>query len=350
MGVALARHDAILREVIEAHGGTVIKSTGDGGYAVFGSAPAAVAACAAAARVFASESWGETGRLRARTGIHSGVAEQRDGDYFGPTLDRASRLMTAAHGEQIVISQRTAELVRDALSDDLMLLDLGEHRFAGLARTERVYQLAVAGLASRFPPLQSRGAFPGALALPAPSFARTDEPIVGRGAEIDRLVGFLGEINEGRRRIALIGGEPGIGKTRLAAELARRARSAGALVLYGRCDEEPTGLYQPFVEALRPAIAACPARASCASACTAWKKNSRGSFRSSPDACRGSPSGAGRSGNRAVPALRRFRHASGRARDVAADGAGHRRHALLRQGDAAAASSRRPRDRRTRGS
>ena len=129
MGAALARHDAILREAVEAHGGTVIKSTGDGGYAVFGSAHTAVATCVAAARALAAEPWGETGRLHARTGIHTGVAEERDGDYFGPTLNRASRLMSAAHGEQIVISQRTSELVRDALSDELMLIDLGEHRF-----------------------------------------------------------------------------------------------------------------------------------------------------------------------------------------------------------------------------
>jgi class 3 adenylate cyclase len=257
MGGALARHDAILREAIESHGGVVIKSTGDGGYAVFGAAPTAVAASVAAARALAGEKWGATGPLRARIGIHTGEAEARDGDYFGTTLNRAARLMAAAHGGQIVLSQLSAELVRDTLPDGLALLDLGEHRFAGLARTDRVYELAIAGLPSLFPPLQSLGAFPGLPALPEPSFARSREHLAGRGVELERLLEVLARADSGDRQVVVIGGDSGIGKTRLAGELARRARADGAVVLYGRCDEEPPCSYQPFVEALRPYIAAC---------------------------------------------------------------------------------------------
>ena len=159
---ALARHDAILRKAIEANRGHVVKSTGDGVYAVFTNPRDAVLAAADAARAFTSEIWGATGPLRARIGIHTGSAEQRDDDYFGPALNRTSRLMAAAHGGQIVLSHVSAQLVRDTLPDGLALLDLGEHRLRGLTNAERVYELAIAGLPSEFPPLQSLDAFLGA--------------------------------------------------------------------------------------------------------------------------------------------------------------------------------------------
>ena len=259
MGAALAEHDAILSAAITAHGGTVVKSMGDGGYAVFASPEAAVAAAASVTREFATRTWPGTGPLRPRIGIHTGEAETRDGDYFGPTLNRASRLMSAAHGGQVVLSSRSADLVRGALADDLMLLDLGEHRFVGLARPEHVYQLAIAGSRRLFPPLASLGAFPGRLDLPLPAFARGEEQLSGRTAELDHLRGVARQAAMGGRRTVVIGGEPGIGKTRLAGELARGATAEHAVVLYGRSDEEPLCAYQPFVEALRPFIAASSA-------------------------------------------------------------------------------------------
>ena len=167
---ALARHDAILRETVEAHDGHVVKSTGDGIHAVFASAPNAVSAATDVARAFSSEMWdAATGPLRVRIGIHTGISDERDGDYFGLALNRASRLMAAAHGGQIVLSRVSADLVRDGLPDDVGLLDLGEHRLRGLERPEQVYELTIAGVTAEFPPLQSLGAFPG-----APGIARTD--------------------------------------------------------------------------------------------------------------------------------------------------------------------------------
>jgi class 3 adenylate cyclase len=251
---ALARHDAILRKSIETHDGYVVKSTGDGVYAVFTEAIAAVVAATDAVRAFLSEVWGSTGPLRARIGIHTGTAEERDGDYFGPALNRASRLMGAAHGGQVVLSHVSAGLVRDALPDGLTLLDLGEHRLRGITRPERVYELAITGVPSEFPPLQSLDAFPGDLVLPGPSYGRGDELLAGRETELDRLASAWDQARSGVRQIVLMGGEPGVGKTRLSNELSRRVYAQRGAVLYGRCDEEAIVPYQPFVEALRPCI------------------------------------------------------------------------------------------------
>src|SRR4029079_4439244 len=95
-----------------------------------------------------------------RTGVHTGTAEERDDDFFGPTLNRASRLMAAAHGGQVVLSASPAELVRSLLPDGLKLRDLGAHRLRGISQPEHVHQLAIAGLPTAFPPLQTLYAFP----------------------------------------------------------------------------------------------------------------------------------------------------------------------------------------------
>src|SRR5262245_31369850 len=134
MRAALARHDEILREAIGAHGGTVVKTTGDGVHAAFASAHAAVAAAADAQRALHAEPWANPTPLRVRMGLHTGEAELRDGDYYGSALNRAARLMGAAHGGQIVISRATEELARDDLPSDLELVDLGDHRLRDLHR------------------------------------------------------------------------------------------------------------------------------------------------------------------------------------------------------------------------
>jgi len=252
---ASARHDALLRAAVEAHDGHVVKSTGDGIHAVFSLAPNAALAAVDAVRAFSTETWDVTGPLRIRVGIHTGEADERDGDYFGLALNRTSRLMAAAHGGQVVLSQVTAELVRDGLPEGLALQDLGEHRLRGLERPEHVYELT-AGPASQFPPLQSLHAFPGDVALPAPSFAHGGDGLAGRRDELERLGLAWRRARDGVLGLAIVAGEPGIGKTRLAGALARRAHDEGGVVLYGRCDEEAIVPYQPFVEALRPCVTA----------------------------------------------------------------------------------------------
>src|SRR6202011_3054552 len=107
MRPALARHDALLRGAVEEHAGLVVKTTGDGLHAVFVTTRDALDAALAAQRALAAEEWGATGPLRVRMGLHTGDAEARDGDYYGPSTNRAARVMAAAHGEQLVVSHAT---------------------------------------------------------------------------------------------------------------------------------------------------------------------------------------------------------------------------------------------------
>ncbi len=168
MQAALARHDAILREVIEGHAGYVFKTVGDAFYAVFTTAPDALQAALAAQHALQAEAWDEaTGPLRVRIALHTGAAEQREGDYFGPPLNRVARLLSAGYGGQILLSTVTQELVRDQLPAGTELRDLGEHRLKDLIRPERVFQVVAPGLPTDFPPLKTLG--PSAHQPPAPA-------------------------------------------------------------------------------------------------------------------------------------------------------------------------------------
>src|SRR5713101_1892331 len=126
MQAALVRHDTILRAAIENNQGHVIKTTGDGLHAVFDSASEGIAAVVAGQRALGAERWGTTGALKVRMALHTGEAEARDGDYYGPIVNRAARLMSVGAGGQILLSAVTAELVQSHLPDGLALRDLGE--------------------------------------------------------------------------------------------------------------------------------------------------------------------------------------------------------------------------------
>ena len=115
MGPALAQHDRLLRASVDGHGGSVIKTTGDGMLAVFTDAVAALDAAVAAQRALRDATWDETGPLRVRMALHAGAAEARDGDYFGPALNRVARILAIAHGGQIICSTVAAVLARDGL-------------------------------------------------------------------------------------------------------------------------------------------------------------------------------------------------------------------------------------------
>ena len=146
MKAALARHDAILVDAVVAHGGTVVKTTGDGVHAVFPVAGDGVAAALDGQLGLVREPWGATGPISVRMGLHTGTAEVRDGDYYGSVLNRAARLMSVAHGGQVVVSQLTEQLTRDSLASDVELLDLGEHRLRDLAAPMQVFQVIRDGL------------------------------------------------------------------------------------------------------------------------------------------------------------------------------------------------------------
>jgi predicted ATPase/class 3 adenylate cyclase len=205
---ALARHDEILRDVIESHGGQVVKMTGDGCFAAFAAAHKAIEAAVAIQLALAKERWEGTGPLRVRIGVHTGHAEERAGDYFGPALNRAARLMSVAHAGQVVISGASEELSRDALSDAVTTADLGRHQLRDLGRPEHVFQVLHPDLDRDFPPLVSMEAYPTNLPQQVTSF-------VGRGHELVTIREALG----GDALVTLTG-VGGVGKTRLAIQTA----------------------------------------------------------------------------------------------------------------------------------
>ena len=116
MKVDLARHDEILRSTIEANGGCVFKTVGDAFCAAFGSSTQAVAASPKVQRSLRAEGGRAPGGLKVRAALHTGEAEERDGDYFGPTLNRVARLLSAGHGGQVLLSAATASKTPAGLS------------------------------------------------------------------------------------------------------------------------------------------------------------------------------------------------------------------------------------------
>ena len=208
MKPALARHDAILNQAVESMGGRVVKATGDGIHAAFPTAQGAVEAALSAQVALAEEPWGQVGPLQVRMGLHTGVAEQRGDDYFGPVLNRAARLMSAGHGGQVLLSAATQGLVRDGLPVGCGLVELGEYRLRDLGRPERVFQLVHPDLPREFGPLRTLDAYPGNLPLQMSS-------LVGRDEDIERVSDAL-KVTP----VVTLTGVGGVGKTRLALQVA----------------------------------------------------------------------------------------------------------------------------------
>jgi serine/threonine protein kinase/DNA-binding NarL/FixJ family response regulator len=158
MQAALVRHDEILRSSIKASEGYVFKTVGDAFCAAFATARQALEATLAAQRALFAEEWDENTTVRVRMALHTGATEERDGDYFGPPVNRVARLLSAGHGGQVLLSAVTYGLVRDNLGflePGAELRDLGEHRLRDLRYSERIFQLAVPGLPSEFPSLET---------------------------------------------------------------------------------------------------------------------------------------------------------------------------------------------------
>ena len=170
MSATLARHDTILREAVGTRGGFVFKTVGDAFCTAFSTAQDALAAAVMAQRALAAGVWEKTGAPLVRMALHTGAAEQRDGDYFGPALNRVARILAAAHGGQTLLSLATQELVRDALPPGLSLRDLGERRLKDLARPEHLFQVAAPDLPGDFPPLRSLESLPNNLPAQLTSF------------------------------------------------------------------------------------------------------------------------------------------------------------------------------------
>ncbi len=207
MRVALARHDALAREAVAAHAGTLVKTTGDGIHAAFDDPLDAVEAALALQFALATESSAQL-QLDVRCGVHMGPGERRDGDFYGPEVNRAARIMGAAHGGQVLVSQPVALLVGTRLRDGAALRALGELRLRDIAGTEQVFQLLHPRLRAQFPPLRSLASTPTNLPQQLTSF-------VGREAALAEVVEHTR-----RTRLVTLVGPGGIGKTRLSLEAA----------------------------------------------------------------------------------------------------------------------------------
>ena len=213
---ALTRHDAILRAAIEASAGQVVKTTGDGMMAVFGSAVDATTAALAAQRNVTAQAWEETGPLRVRMGVHCGQADHRGDDFFGPTVNRTARIMALGHGGQVLLSESASALVREALPAGADLVDLGEYQLKDLGRPERLFQLVHPDLPSDFPPLVT--ARSAVTHLPA----RAAE-LIGRRHEIAEIRDLLADRSS---RLLTLTGPGGTGKTTLAIKVAEELAPA----------------------------------------------------------------------------------------------------------------------------
>ena len=208
MRAALARHDELARRVVEGNHGEIVKTTGDGIHAVFADPLDAVRAALAFQQALHAP--GATGELQlaVRCGVHPGVAESRDSDFFGSAVNRAARIMAAAHGGQILVSQATVDLAGERLPRDVTLRDLGLVRLRDLAHPERVYQVAHPSLRRDFPALRSLESTPNNLPEQVTSF-------VGREREAVELADLCKHA-----RLVTIVGMGGLGKTRLSLQVA----------------------------------------------------------------------------------------------------------------------------------
>lgn len=204
MSEALARHDVLMRDVIEAHGGVVFKVVGDAFYAVFATAQNALGAAVHAQQALAAQDFSSVGGLRVRIALHTGDSEERAGDYFGPTVNRVARLLAIGHGGQVLVSGTAADLLHENLPQQHGLRDLGLHGLKDLSRAERVFQATAPELDDAFPALRSMDQLPNNLPVQPTSFIGREEAV----AEIKALVT--------RGPLVTLVGPGGVGKTRCA--------------------------------------------------------------------------------------------------------------------------------------
>jgi predicted ATPase/class 3 adenylate cyclase len=205
---ALAQHDVLSRGAVTACGGTVVKTMGDGLHAAFGEPGDAIRATVMLQRALRDPEATAGIALRVRCGLHLGVVQRRDDDFFGTAVNRAARIMRAAHGGQTLVSQAVADSVQASMPAGVSLRELGVVLLRGLERPERVYQLLHPDLSAEFPPLRSLDTTPNNLPEQLTSF-------IGR----DHDLAHVRQLLQSARLITLLG-PGGIGKTRLALQLA----------------------------------------------------------------------------------------------------------------------------------
>lgn len=241
-------HDALIAEAVAGHGGRVVKGLGDGFLATFGSAARATNAAVAIQQAFDRPVGGADVRLSLRIGLSAGDVTLEDDDVFGTPVIEAARLCAAAEGEQILATQVVVAL--GGGRGGHTVTTRGDLDLKGLPEPVPTVEIGWERVAS------DRGGIP----LPGPLERRDGTfPFCGRDDVVDALTSTWKQVRHtSTPACVLVAGEPGVGKTRLAAEFARAAHDDGALVLFGRCDEDLGIAYQPFVEALRHHVAHLP--------------------------------------------------------------------------------------------
>ncbi len=208
MSQALAAHDALTRKAVEDCHGAVVKSTGDGMHAVFDSVLDALGATLALQQALADPAATHGVSLRVRCGLHVGEVERRDNDYFGSPVNRAARIMSAAHGGQVLLSQAAVDELRSVLPAAVSLLDLGRVRLKDLSTPEQVYQVVYPMLRQVFPALRSLEAVPNNLPQQSTRFIGREQAV----ADVRRLLSST--------RLLTLTGSGGCGKTRLSLQVA----------------------------------------------------------------------------------------------------------------------------------
>jgi tetratricopeptide (TPR) repeat protein len=237
-------HDDALQAVTERRGGRVVKGLGDGLLVTFPGTSEAMAGAVAMQQAIDALGRRAAEQLTMRVGISVGEVTWEDGDCFGIPVVEAGRLCAAAGGGQILCSDLVRALGHGPAGPALHAA--GDLQLKGLPEPVTAWEVDWS---------------PTGVALPVPPLLRTQGrfPFVGRLHERSRLEAAWTAAVAGERQAVLLGGEPGVGKTRLAAEAARSAIDAGGVALAGRCDEEGGPPYQPFTDALTAFLDACPA-------------------------------------------------------------------------------------------
>jgi predicted ATPase/class 3 adenylate cyclase len=203
MSSAIQRHDATIQAAVDKSGGFVFKRMGDAFCVAFRTAPEAIAAAVEAQRELAKADFSSVDGLKVRMAVHVGHADERGGDYFGPSVNRVARLLAIGYGGQVLVSGAAADLAQGEMPAQTGLHDLGLHRLKDLAQPEQVYQLVAPDLPQKFFPLRSLDALPNNLPLQLTSF-------IGRENEIERVTKLLDD-----HRLVTLVGTGGVGKTRL---------------------------------------------------------------------------------------------------------------------------------------
>ena len=264
-GQVLVDQRAILRVAFEKHSGSEIDTQGDAFFVAFPRATQAVTAAVEIQRALNQHQWPEEVEVHVRMGLHTGEPLRAEEGYVGMDVHRAARIAHVGHGDQVLLSETTAALVRDELPQGVKLLDLGRHRLKDLSQPELIRQLVIEDLPAEFPPLKSLEMLPpeisldvGAVKLPDFLEEEVEEapvPVfVGRERELARLEGYLDQARAGQGGIVFITGGPGRGKTALLQAFARREMEAhpDLIVASGKCNAY-TGVgdpYSPFREVL----------------------------------------------------------------------------------------------------